>query len=235
MRWRRSRWARRWACRWRRCWPSCASSRACRTAPSGWRDVGGVRYVNDSKGTNVGATLAAVAGFEGPLVLIAGRRWQGPGLRAAARGLRRQGAPRAADRPRCRRRSRRRSTACCTLQYCASLEEAVRRSLARRAAGRHRAALAGLREPGHVPRLCASRRGLRARRCRGSPHERQRPAAVNRAARARAGACAWTRSPSMLVLAILLLGLVMVTSASISMAAREQRRSVLLPGAAAGC
>jgi UDP-N-acetylmuramoylalanine--D-glutamate ligase len=35
-------------------------------------DVNGIRYVNDSKGTNVGATLAAVAGFEGPLVVIAG-------------------------------------------------------------------------------------------------------------------------------------------------------------------
>ena len=32
----------------------------------------GVRYVDDSKGTNVGATLAAVAGMPGTLVLIAG-------------------------------------------------------------------------------------------------------------------------------------------------------------------
>ena len=35
-------------------------------------DVDGVSYVNDSKGTNVGATLAAVAGMAGPLIVIAG-------------------------------------------------------------------------------------------------------------------------------------------------------------------
>jgi len=35
-------------------------------------EVNGVTYVNDSKGTNVGATLAAVAGMRGPLVIIAG-------------------------------------------------------------------------------------------------------------------------------------------------------------------
>jgi UDP-N-acetylmuramoylalanine--D-glutamate ligase len=35
-------------------------------------DVKGVRFVNDSKGTNVGATLAAVQGMAGPLVVIAG-------------------------------------------------------------------------------------------------------------------------------------------------------------------
>jgi len=32
----------------------------------------GVNYFNDSKGTNVGATVAALAGLDGPLVLIAG-------------------------------------------------------------------------------------------------------------------------------------------------------------------
>jgi UDP-N-acetylmuramoylalanine--D-glutamate ligase len=35
-------------------------------------DVKGVHFVNDSKGTNVGATLAAVQGMAGPLVVIAG-------------------------------------------------------------------------------------------------------------------------------------------------------------------
>src|SRR5882672_1088793 len=35
-------------------------------------DIGGVRFIDDSKGTNVGATLAAVEGFPGPLVLILG-------------------------------------------------------------------------------------------------------------------------------------------------------------------
>jgi UDP-N-acetylmuramoylalanine--D-glutamate ligase len=52
-------------------------------------DVGDVRYVNDSKGTNVGATLAAVAGMPGSLVLIAGGQGKGQDfapLAAAFRG-----------------------------------------------------------------------------------------------------------------------------------------------------
>jgi UDP-N-acetylmuramoylalanine--D-glutamate ligase len=52
-------------------------------------DIRGVRYVDDSKGTNVGATLAAVAGMSGPLVLIAGGQGKGQDfapLTAAFRG-----------------------------------------------------------------------------------------------------------------------------------------------------
>jgi UDP-N-acetylmuramoylalanine--D-glutamate ligase len=40
-------------------------------------DISGVRYVDDSKGTNVGATLAAVAGMPGSLIVIAGGQGKG--------------------------------------------------------------------------------------------------------------------------------------------------------------
>jgi UDP-N-acetylmuramoylalanine--D-glutamate ligase len=45
---------------------------------SSWvANIGGVRYIDDSKGTNVGATIAAVAGMPGPLVMIAGGEGKG--------------------------------------------------------------------------------------------------------------------------------------------------------------
>lgn len=57
---------------------------------SAWvADIDGVRYIDDSKGTNVGATLAAVAGMSGPLVMIAGGEGKGQDftpLAAAFRG-----------------------------------------------------------------------------------------------------------------------------------------------------
>ncbi len=52
-------------------------------------EVAGVRYVDDSKGTNVGATVAAVSGLPGPLVVIAGGDGKGQDfgeLRAAFAG-----------------------------------------------------------------------------------------------------------------------------------------------------
>ena len=89
MRSRRWRWAMRCACRWRPCWRSCVTSPVCRIARSGSPSVNGVRYINDSKGTNVGATLAAVGGLAGPLVVIAGGDGKGQDfapLAAAFRG-----------------------------------------------------------------------------------------------------------------------------------------------------
>jgi len=38
------------------------------------RELGGVRYVNDSKGTNVGAVMKSLEGFPEPVILIAGGR-----------------------------------------------------------------------------------------------------------------------------------------------------------------
>jgi UDP-N-acetylmuramoylalanine--D-glutamate ligase len=40
-------------------------------------EIGGVRFIDDSKGTNVGATVAALRGVPGPLVLIAGGQGKG--------------------------------------------------------------------------------------------------------------------------------------------------------------
>ncbi|MBL8270303.1 MAG: UDP-N-acetylmuramoyl-L-alanine--D-glutamate ligase [Steroidobacter sp.] len=51
-------------------------------------DVNGVRFVNDSKGTNVGATLAAVAGMPGSLVLIAGGQGKGQDFKPLAPAFR---------------------------------------------------------------------------------------------------------------------------------------------------
>jgi UDP-N-acetylmuramoylalanine--D-glutamate ligase len=44
-------------------------------------DVRGVHYIDDSKGTNVGATLAAVAGLHGPLLVILGGDGKGQDFR----------------------------------------------------------------------------------------------------------------------------------------------------------
>ena len=51
-------------------------------------DVAGVRYVDDSKGTNVGATMAAVAGMQGPLVMIAGGQGKGQDFAPLAQAFR---------------------------------------------------------------------------------------------------------------------------------------------------
>ena len=51
-------------------------------------DVNGVRYVDDSKGTNVGATLAAVAGMPGSLVVIAGGQGKGQDFKPLAQAFR---------------------------------------------------------------------------------------------------------------------------------------------------
>ncbi len=114
------------------------------------RDLAGVRYVNDSKGTNVGATLAAVAGFAGPLLLIAGGDGKGQDftpLAAALAGKTRLVLLIGRDAPQ-HRGGAGRAGAHRALRHAGGCR---RRRRACRAARRHRAAVAGLRQPRHVP------------------------------------------------------------------------------------
>jgi UDP-N-acetylmuramoylalanine--D-glutamate ligase len=88
-------------------------------------DVNGVTYVNDSKGTNVGATLAAVAGMSGPLVMIAGgdgKNQDFAPLRAAFRGKVRHTVLIGRDAAAIARVLE----GVCSVEQVASLEEAVR-------------------------------------------------------------------------------------------------------------
>jgi UDP-N-acetylmuramoylalanine--D-glutamate ligase len=87
-------------------------------------DVDGVRYVNDSKGTNVGATIAAVAGFKGPLLLIAGgdgKNQDFAPLRAAFTGKVRRVLLIGRDAPQIEAALQ----GVCASERCATLEEAV--------------------------------------------------------------------------------------------------------------
>jgi UDP-N-acetylmuramoylalanine--D-glutamate ligase len=87
--------------------------------------VRGVTYINDSKGTNVGATLAAVGGMDAPVVLIAGGEGKNQDftpLGAALRGKLRHAVliGRAADE------IAQVLEGVCTVERCATLEDAVR-------------------------------------------------------------------------------------------------------------
>ena len=88
-------------------------------------DVRGVTYINDSKGTNVGATVAAVNGMAGPLIMIAGgdgKNQDFAELATVFRGKVRHTVLIGRDAAAI-------ATALkgvCTLETCSSLEEAVR-------------------------------------------------------------------------------------------------------------
>ena len=86
--------------------------------------VNGVTYIDDSKGTNVGATLAAVAGMPGPLVMIAGGEGKNQDfspLAAAFRGKVRHSVLIGRDAPRLARAL----AGVCTLEICTTLPQAV--------------------------------------------------------------------------------------------------------------
>ena len=88
------------------------------------RERRGVRFVDDSKGTNVGATLAAVAGLPGTLVLVAGGDGKGQDftpLAGALAGRTRLAALIGRDAPQLAVALE----GACPVRLCASLEEAV--------------------------------------------------------------------------------------------------------------
>jgi UDP-N-acetylmuramoylalanine--D-glutamate ligase len=90
-------------------------------------EIGGVRYIDDSKGTNVGATLAAVAGLPGPLVLIAGGDGKGQDFTPLQAGC--AGKVRAALLiGRDAHRLGAALEAVCACEYCPTLEAAVARA-----------------------------------------------------------------------------------------------------------
>jgi UDP-N-acetylmuramoylalanine--D-glutamate ligase len=97
-------------------------------------DIAGVRYIDDSKGTNVGATLAAVEGFSGPLVLIAGgdgKNQDFAPLAAAFRGKVHHAVLIGRDAPKIAAALR----GVCALSGEATMESAVRRACAVARAG----------------------------------------------------------------------------------------------------
>jgi UDP-N-acetylmuramoylalanine--D-glutamate ligase len=88
-------------------------------------DLNGVTYIDDSKGTNVGATLAAVAGMPGPIVLIAGGEGKNQDftpLAAAFRGKVRHTVLIGRDAALIAQALK----GVCTLESCATLPQAVR-------------------------------------------------------------------------------------------------------------
>ncbi|HVS77500.1 MAG TPA: UDP-N-acetylmuramoyl-L-alanine--D-glutamate ligase, partial [Steroidobacteraceae bacterium] len=92
-------------------------------------EVAGVTYIDDSKGTNVGATIAAVAGMEGPLVIVAGgdgKNQDFAPLAQAFRGKVRHTVLIGRDGRLVGQALR----GVCTTEYCGSLEEAVRAAAA---------------------------------------------------------------------------------------------------------
>ena len=163
-------------------------------------EIDGVRYYDDSKGTNVGASVTALAGLrEAEGGAHRRRARQGRQLRAARRRARARRAARSSSsaRPRTRIATRHRRPSCPSCAR-ATMDEAVRVARVARAARRRRAAVARVLELRHVPRLQAPRRRVRARRARARrrrrPHDRRSSAGTSQHATAASASSSSLRS-----------------------------------------
>ena len=175
-------------------------------------DSRGVRWIDDSKGTNVGATVAAVRGLEGRSSSSPAGSARAQDFTPLAAALQRRaravvliGAERRASRPR--------SAGCCRIEHATSMEDAVRRA-------------AALAEPGDAVLLspaCASQ-DMFVTTPTAATSSRVPPGARSHE---RAGAPRATRSipcSSVRWARCSLLGLVAVASASMALAERDLGR-----------
>ena len=187
--------------------------------------AGGVRWIDDSKGTNVGAAVAAIEGIgaHGPVVLIAGgiakgadfsplRAPAGRHVRCAVLIGRDAGALEEALGP------------CTEVRRAPDLAAAVDVASAVGARRRQRAALPRLRELRHVRGLRGARRGVPAACAREGRRmsETSGSQALPRELAVDRTAFAYRHDVALIavVAALLGIGLVMVASASTSIAAR---------------
>jgi UDP-N-acetylmuramoylalanine--D-glutamate ligase len=113
--------------------PACAAFADCRIACSS-SPRRAACWIDDSKGTNVGATVAAVRGLDGPFVLIAGGLGKGADFTPLADSL--CGRARAvvligADAPRIEAAL----AGCCHVEHATSMDDAVGRAGALAEAG----------------------------------------------------------------------------------------------------
>ena len=137
-------------------------------------EIGGVRFVNDSKATNVASAAVGIRAFEGGVHAILGGSEKDEPFAPLVEPLRERAAPATWSAPPAERMARELAPAVeagVELHRCADLEDAVRRAAAAAAARRGRPALARLRQLRRLRELRSARRALPRDR-RGAGDER---------------------------------------------------------------
>ena len=116
---------------------------------------GGVTYIDDSKGTNVGAVVEAIDALAAPIILIAGGLDKGGDYAPLRRPLGEK-VKLAIFNGAARDKMAAALEGSTQIESVATLREAVEHAAARGAAGRHRAAVAGVLELRSIQGLCGT-------------------------------------------------------------------------------